>query len=131
MHPHRVKLPPPPFSAIFGQLLPGRPSGYFLCLYLLFTVLLLFPCSFFVLLFLLFRICFVFACYFTVVFGLLFDFSATLSISSASVSPSSIHCRAFFSRPHCNELSTPLSLYGFGLHAIGFYFPVFLLFICL
>jgi hypothetical protein len=91
--PH-VKLPPPPLSTISGQLMPGRPSGCFLCLYLLFPVLLLFPCSFFVLLFLLLCICFVFACYFPVVFGLLFDFSVALPISSASVSPSFVHCQA-------------------------------------
>jgi hypothetical protein len=64
-----------------------------------------FPCfafvsyPFFVLLFLLFCICFVFACYFLVVFGFLFDFSATLLISFASVSLSSVHCRAFSRAP--------------------------------
>jgi hypothetical protein len=39
--------------------------------------------------------------------------------------------RGLFSRPHRVELPTRPSVYGICLHAIGVYFPVFLLFLCL
>jgi hypothetical protein len=120
--PRCIKLPPPPLSAISGQLVPGRPSGCCLCLYLLFSILLLFPYSFFVLLFLLLCICFVFACYFSIVFCLVFDFSAALLISSVSVSPSSIHCRAFFRTPPRQAFNNP-SIVQFWLARDQLLFP--------
>ena len=115
---HRVILPSPPSSEVFRPDCAWAFSSWSFCF--LFYVFFGFP-----------------------VFALVFSYIASLCLFrvffSFYTSVDLLHTYfatfrplpSLFPHPHRIELPMHLSMYGICLHAIGVYFPIFLLFLCL